>query len=54
MVVDEQYHGRDAYRCEICGFHYTVRDDARACEDYCRTHDGCSSKLAKRALETDR
>jgi rubrerythrin len=52
MVVEEQYNGQETYRCSICGFHYTTAETARNCEDYCRTHNGCRSDLAKQALET--
>ncbi len=54
VTVEEQFEGVRTFACEVCGFHYEDREDAEACEDYCETHNGCSSKLAKKALETRR
>ncbi|MDY6789374.1 MAG: hypothetical protein SVV03_05445 [Candidatus Nanohaloarchaea archaeon] len=52
MVVKEQFEGDEAYKCEDCGFHYSDKETAEKCEDYCKQHSGCSSKLAQKALET--
>ncbi|MFB6193334.1 MAG: hypothetical protein ABEK00_03715 [Candidatus Nanohaloarchaea archaeon] len=52
MVTAEQFDGQDSFACDICGFHYEEPEEAEACEEYCETHEGCSSELAKKALET--
>ncbi|MDY6770676.1 MAG: hypothetical protein SV186_01825 [Candidatus Nanohaloarchaea archaeon] len=51
MVTEEMFDGREAYRCDVCGFHYETENDAAACEEYCDTHGSCSSEITRRSLE---
>ncbi|MFB6203490.1 MAG: hypothetical protein ABEK01_03275 [Candidatus Nanohaloarchaea archaeon] len=52
MVKEEEYEGIEAFKCEICGMHYGNRDVAERCEEFCRENEGCSTKVAKRSLES--
>lgn len=51
MVIEEQFDGQDAYKCEACGFHYADKETAAECEDFCETHNSCSTELTKQSLE---
>jgi len=51
MVTQDRFDGQDAYACDACGFHYAEQEDAAACEDYCETHNSCSSDITEQALE---
>ncbi|MFB6166888.1 MAG: hypothetical protein ABEJ62_01350 [Candidatus Nanohaloarchaea archaeon] len=52
MVTRESFDGQEAFKCDICGFHYAEREDAEECEEFCETYEGCSTRLAQKALET--
>lgn len=51
MVLEERFDGDDAFRCEVCGFHYEEQATAERCEDFCREHGSCSSTITEQALE---
>lgn len=51
MVVEDDYQGTDAYRCEACGFHYRDREQAEECERYCRENNSCSRSITAESME---
>ncbi|MFQ6010269.1 MAG: hypothetical protein ACE5J7_04085 [Candidatus Aenigmatarchaeota archaeon] len=53
MVKEESFKGKDAFRCEACGFHYTQKKDAEACEKFCTEHRGCSLEITKKSMERE-
>lgn len=50
MVMKELFEGKEAYRCEICGFHYENEADAESCEEAC-SEGVCSNEITAKALE---
>lgn len=51
MVLEENYSGNKAYKCEECGMHYQDRSTAERCEAYCREEGMCNSEITKKSLE---
>ncbi len=51
MVEKEEFEGQEAYRCEACGFHYSERETAERCEEFCETREGCSTEITAKAVE---
>ncbi|MEK7848344.1 MAG: hypothetical protein AAB270_05425 [Chloroflexota bacterium] len=39
------------YICEVCGFAYLERAQARACEEFCTRYHGCSIDITQHAVE---
>lgn len=40
------------FRCEECGMRYRDRSTAEKCEDYCQTHDACSTDIAAESVDS--
>ncbi len=41
---------RGIFVCEECGFGYTDRGTAEACEAYCKAHYSCSLEITAKAV----
>lgn len=50
MVIEDKI----GYKCEICLLHYNDEADAKACEEWDKTHDACNLKIARRSLEASK
>jgi len=51
MVKETEFKGKKAYVCESCGFHYLDKEKAEQCENYCSTHNQCSTEITKNSVE---
>ncbi|MBI3640882.1 MAG: hypothetical protein HY222_00580 [Thaumarchaeota archaeon] len=50
MVKEVKRSDQKLYLCEACRFEYGDFQLAQSCEDYCNTHQSCSTELAKHAV----
>jgi hypothetical protein len=50
MVREFKMKDRTVYQCEFCDMGYVDLNDAEGCEEYCGTHDSCSTGIAKKAI----
>lgn len=51
MPREVQSRGQTYYICEVCGFAYLEERWARACEEFCTRHHGCSLEITQHAVE---
>ena len=51
MVKKEQFQGKETFKCEDCGLHYSDKQIAQDCENFCRTHKSCSGEITKKSIE---
>lgn len=51
MVVEEEFEGEKAFKCEECGFHYRDRGMAERCEKHCRDYSACDTEIVESSLE---
>lgn len=38
------------YKCEVCKLEYTKAETAKACQEWCSSHDSCNFLIAKQAI----
>ena len=39
------------YKCSICGLHYSDKELARKCHEWCQTHSSCNLQIARQSFE---
>ncbi len=50
MVMQDTLKGKTIYVCEGCGFGYSQKAQALACEEFCKRMSVCSTELTKLAV----
>jgi len=50
MVTRVKLDEKIIYVCEICGLGYEDEETAKACQEYCSTHDACSLEITSKAV----
>jgi len=51
MVKEINFRGKKTYVCERCGFHYLDKETVQKCENFCSTHNMCSTEITKNSIE---
>lgn len=41
------------YQCSDCGLHYEEKEQAAACELWCREHGSCNLEITSRSVERE-
>jgi len=41
------------YKCEVCKLEYSDPKTAKACQQWCSTHNSCNYQIAKQAVNKD-
>ncbi|MGC9037808.1 MAG: hypothetical protein ACP5GD_02975 [Candidatus Micrarchaeia archaeon] len=39
------------YFCEVCGLHYTSKELAEKCQQWCSHHNSCNLEIARQSVE---
>lgn len=52
MVRRIEAEGKTIYICEACGLGYDDEETAKACQEYCSTHNACSLEITSKATYT--
>jgi len=50
MVYIVELNGFKYYACEVCRSLYELEDQAKTCEEHCRTNPGIPSTISKEAI----
>ena len=51
MVKPITKNNKTYYICEECSFAYKDKETAAKCENWCREHHSCNTKITKYAVE---
>ncbi len=41
------------YKCKVCKLEYSNQETAKACQEWCSTHNSCNYQIAKLAVNKD-
>ena len=46
-------NNKQIFQCPECGLHYRSQKIAKQCEEFCKTHNMCSTEIARFAIELE-
>jgi len=41
----------DLYQCSICNLHFTSKEVAKQCDDWCQNNNSCNMEIAGQSIE---
>ncbi|MGC8676515.1 MAG: hypothetical protein ACP5T3_03325 [Candidatus Micrarchaeia archaeon] len=42
------------YFCEVCGLHYSSKEQAEKCQEWCSKHSSCNLAIASQSIEAQK